>query len=234
MSAGTLTSVTEASSWRSEMRSRRSSALPYHTSAASTTASAIVPGWRGSSLTAHPRAAEQEQLDQEVAQLAASPGRRAAGRRRPRASAPRSSETTTATASVSSLMPSAARWREPYSVDRSARAGQRQEAARRRDAVALHHGGAVVQRRARGEEVDQQVVRQPGVDRDAGLDEGAQPLVALDDDERAVAPRHQRLAGQHDVVDQHLARRERATPSAAAASARRPRGSGGSRAGTPR
>ena len=44
MFSGTLSSVTEASSWRSEMRSRRSSALPYHTTTASRAASANVPG----------------------------------------------------------------------------------------------------------------------------------------------------------------------------------------------
>ena len=109
-------------------------------------------------------------------------------------------------------MPSAARWREPYSVDRSARVESGQEAARRGDAVALHHGRPVVQRGARREQVDEQVVGEPGIERHPGLDERPQPLVALDHHQRAVAPRHQRLAGEHDVVDQHLVRRELRRP----------------------
>ena len=83
---------------------------------------------------------------------------------------PVSSETTTATASVSSVTPMAARWRLP-SWRRQLRVhGEGQEAGGGGDAVALHDHRAVVQRRARVEDADEQVVGDVGVEADARLD----------------------------------------------------------------
>ena len=72
--------------------------------------------------------------------------------------APVSSETTTATASVSSVTPMAARCRLPSSRDSSRVDGEGQEAGGGGHAVALHDHRAVVQRRAGVEDADEQVV----------------------------------------------------------------------------
>ena len=82
--------------------------------------------------------------------------------------------------------------------------GQGQEAGGGGHAVALDDHRAVVQRRARVEDADEQVVGDEGVEGDAGLDVAAQAHVALDDHDGARALRGQGGGGQHHLVDDLL------------------------------
>ena len=125
------------------------------------------------------------------------------GSRSPRdaiAICPVSSETTIASASVSSVMPIAARWRVPNLPLHHRIRGQRKKAGRRRDAVALNDHRAVVQRAAALEDGAQQIARHHGIQRDAAFDERAQTDVALDHDQRAGLPSIMLLHGQHNFV----------------------------------
>ena len=84
---------------------------------------------------------------------------------------------------------------------------QRQEAGRRRDAVALDDHGAVVQRRAGLEDAGQQVVGHGRIERNATLDVVAQANLPLDDDDRADAARGQRGGRHHQLLDRLIVAR---------------------------
>ena len=112
---------------------------------------------------------------------------------------PVSSETTTANASVSSVTPMAARWRVPSSrrelrVDRD-----REEAGRRGGAVALDDDGAVVERRLRVEDREQEVVGDDRVEPDAALDVVPKPDVPLEDEDRADAAAEARVSAANTI-----------------------------------
>ena len=79
---------------------------------------------------------------------------------------PLSSETTTATASVSSVMPSAARWRVPNRSDRLISVSGRSAAAARMPSPRMIDG-AVVELRPGREDRAQELVREVGVDHHA-------------------------------------------------------------------
>ena len=70
---------------------------------------------------------------------------------------------------------------------------QRQQAAGRDQALAAHDGRAVVQRRVRDEDVQEEVRRDEAVNLDARRADVVEAHVALDDNERA------RLIGGHDL-----------------------------------
>ena len=72
--------------------------------------------------------------------------------------------------------------------------GERQKAGCRGDPVLLDDDGAIVQRRGRLEDADEQVVCHRRVERDAALDAIAQADVAFEDDDGAGAAVGQRLA----------------------------------------
>ena len=78
--------------------------------------------------------------------------------------------------------------------------GKRQEASGGSDTVFLHNGGAVVQRRAGTEDGRQQMVGEPGVQRHAAFDVGAQADLALDHDQRSRLLLREQVRCQHDVV----------------------------------
>ena len=100
---------------------------------------------------------------------------------------PFSSDTTTTTASVCSVMPEGGPMArpEPLGVDR--RLGQRQQRPGRDDPVVADDHRAVVERRLRGEDRAQQVGRHVAVDHHAGLGHLLEPGLALEHDERALA-----------------------------------------------
>src|SRR5262245_48163576 len=81
--------------------------------------------------------------------------------------------------------------------------GQGKEARGGRDPVALDHDRAVVERGARVEDADQEVVGEQGVEGDSGLDVAAQAHLALDHHDRPRVLRGERGRGEHDLVD-HL------------------------------
>ena len=85
--------------------------------------------------------------------------------------------------------------------------GQREKAGGGRDALRLDDDGAVVQRSVRGEDADQQVEREPGVEGDAVLDVVAQALLALEDDQRPGPALGQGRRSEHDVVQEASALR---------------------------
>ena len=138
---------------------------------------------------------------------------------------PVSSDTTMVAASVSSVRPMAARCRVPKSLLIAGLTRQRQEARGGRDPVALDDHRAVVQRRPRLEDAQQQVVGQRGVERNAALDVVAQADVALDGDDRArpLARQHRRRHDQFlDDLVVRLGAREVAEEARAAQVRQRP------------
>ena len=117
---------------------------------------------------------------------------------------PRSSLTTTTTASVSSVMPSAARCREPSDLSRSLRVGHREEDAGLGHAqVADDHRPVVQLVEALGqEEGDQQVALHRGVERRAlPHHELVEVGVLLEGDEGAHAVARQLGRRGDDLVD---------------------------------
>ena len=102
--------------------------------------------------------------------------------------------------------------RSPRDAERGAVAGaellgqlgvarERQEAGGGGDPVVLDDHRAVVKRRVRGEDVDEQVVRDRGVELDPVLDVVAEPLQPLDDDQRADTLGRQGRGGEDDVAE---------------------------------
>ena len=82
---------------------------------------------------------------------------------------PLSSDTTSTTASVSSVMPSAARWRVPSVRPELGIARERQEAPRRRHPVVADEHRAVVERRVGQEQAHEEIRGDDGVQRHAEL-----------------------------------------------------------------
>ena len=82
---------------------------------------------------------------------------------------------------------------------------ERQDAARGQHRVLAHDHGAVVERRAGAEEGLEQGRRNLGVDARPGVHEVAQPHVALEHDERALAAQGQRLRPAHDLPQHAVA-----------------------------
>ncbi len=114
---------------------------------------------------------------------------------------PVSSETTTATASFSSVRPIAARCRVPEVLAEPGIHRERQEARGGSDAILLDDHCPVVQRRAVLKDRDQQVVADLGVQRDTAFRVVAQADLALDGDDRAGALARQHLRGDGDFLD---------------------------------
>ena len=79
--------------------------------------------------------------------------------------------------------------------------GERKETGRRRDAVLLEDHRAVVKRRPRVEDRDEQVVGETRIQRNAALDVVPQPDFALDGDDRSHALRRQHGRGHDDLFD---------------------------------
>src|SRR5438309_4260031 len=77
---------------------------------------------------------------------------------------------------------------------------ERQEARRRRNAVALHDHGAIVQRSAGTKNGRQQVIRQPRVQGDTAFDVGTQANFALDHNQRARLVLGKQVGCEDDVV----------------------------------
>ena len=146
---------------------------------------------------------------------------------------PLSSDTTTATASVSSVMPSAARCRVPNRSDRLISVSGRSAAAARirpsrmMTAPSWSDG-------PRREDRAQELAREVGVDHDAGLGDLLEAGVALEHDQGAVALARQHARGLGDlggdVLDGALRRSGRAA-SRRSRRARCARGRVGARAG---
>ena len=117
---------------------------------------------------------------------------------------PRSSDTTTTTASVSSVMPMAARWRVPSALSSRAFADSGKHRARLRDAQVLDDHGAVVELvLAVGQEQrHQQLLATPWRPSPRRLVEVVDELgVALEHDERAHARRRQPLGRLDDLLE---------------------------------
>ena len=114
---------------------------------------------------------------------------------------PFSSDTTTTTASVSSLKPMAARWRVPSDLFKSVPLRQRKNARRVGDAVALHDDAAVVDRVVREENGLEHFRRRVAIHLDAGLDGLLQLDGLLDGDERADFHIREPLDGLDDDLD---------------------------------
>ena len=111
-----------------------------------------------------------------------------------------------ATASFSSVRPIAARCRDAELLAQPRVDRQRQEAGRRGDPIVLDDHRAVVQRRRRLEDADEQVVGQHGVERNAALDVVAQADLPLDDDDRADPLRRQHAGRDHELLDRLVGR----------------------------
>ena len=117
---------------------------------------------------------------------------------------PRSSLTTTTTASVSSVMPSAARCRDPSDLSRTLRVRHREKDARLRDAQVADDDGAVVElvQALRDEEADEELALHRRVDgRPLPDDELVEVRVLLERDERADAVSGKLRRGGDDLVD---------------------------------
>ncbi len=119
---------------------------------------------------------------------------------------PVSSDTTTATASLSSRQADGRAMPRPELAAHTRVDGQRQEAGGRGDAVLLEDDRAVVQRRAGLEDRHQQVVGQLRVERDAALDVVAQADLTLDRDDRARLLRRQHRGRDDDFLDRLVGR----------------------------
>src|SRR5439155_10802797 len=79
--------------------------------------------------------------------------------------------------------------------------GERQEAGRGSNSIGLDDHGAVVERRSGLEDARQQVIGDGRIERDAALDVVAKTDLALDDNDRADAPRRKRARGDHKLLD---------------------------------
>ena len=97
---------------------------------------------------------------------------------------PVSSLTTTTTASASSLMPMAARWRVPSSVDKDRSDVSGQQTAGSHDAVLADDDGPVMERGIGDEYISQQFPRHQAVDGNARVDIIVEADFAFKDDER--------------------------------------------------
>ena len=84
--------------------------------------------------------------------------------------------------------------------------GQRQEAGSGRHAIALHDHGAVVERRRRLKDTEQQVVRHDRVERNPALDVVAQPDLPFDGDDGANPLARQHAGRHHEFLDRLLRR----------------------------
>ena len=140
---------------------------------------------------------------------------------------PRSSLTTTTTLSVSSVMPSAARWREPRLVSTMRDSGMGKNTPARAIAQIADDDRAVVQlvHRLGHEQRDQQLARDRGVDVDALRDhELVQVRVLLEGDEGAHAVARELGRSGHHLVDHaRLLRAREAAQEGAAAHTHQPR-----------
>ena len=114
---------------------------------------------------------------------------------------PSSSETTITTASVSSVRPIAARWRVPSVFETFGLVGERQEAARRRDAAVLDDERAVVDRRVGQEDAGDQLARHLRVEPGADVDVLVQPDLVLQHDQRADAAAGEVRHRLHQLLD---------------------------------
>ena len=147
---------------------------------------------------------------------------------------PVSSDTTIATASFSSVRPSAARCRVPSSRLTRGIHRQRQKAGGGRDAVALDDGRAVVQRRSGLKDARQQVVGDHRVERNAPFDVVAQADLPLDHDDRADPARRQVGRGRRRAPRSSRRCSARARSSGRTARGRSAPSRGGCRTGTAR
>ncbi len=113
---------------------------------------------------------------------------------------PVSSETSTTSESLSSDIPMAARCRVPSCLEISglSESGRKHPAAATRDPSNNH--GAIMQRRPRPEDGDQQVVGKFGIERNPALDIGLQPGLPLHDHQRTDAILRKIFGRHHDIV----------------------------------
>ena len=111
---------------------------------------------------------------------------------------PLSSDTTTATASVSSVMPSAARCRVPNRSDER-HLGERQERRGGEDPAVADDDGAVVEEGPRREDRAQELAREVGMDHHAGLGDLLEAGLPLQHDQGAVALARQHARGLGDL-----------------------------------
>src|SRR5262249_35527100 len=84
--------------------------------------------------------------------------------------------------------------------------GEREKARRRRDAVFLDDHRAVVQRRRRLKDADQQIVSEDGIERDPPFDVVPQPDLPLDRDDGADALRGEHARRHDELLDRLLGR----------------------------
>jgi len=117
---------------------------------------------------------------------------------------PVSSDTTITAASVSSESPSAARWRVPSSFGSPGfcDSGRKQPACVRRLPWNQHR--AVVHRRRRQEDREEQLARDPGIEADTAVDVRPQVGLALQRDQGADAAGRQQVRAAHALLQHPL------------------------------